>query len=198
MPSGYTSEIYDGDESFKNFVTRCAKDFGAYYHLRDEGIGAPLSKIDDGDVQYYTKSLDKSQTKYDEFTALSEDEQRVKWQEAMEEIRKANEKGIKRDNELAERYGKMLAKVIAWNVPDELKNLKDKMRKALEDSIDFDCGHRGYKIPEPGFEKWRDAQVDSLMRSIQYDQEHLELAKKRMAEQHAWHEMLMKAIEQFD
>jgi hypothetical protein len=198
MPSGYTSEIYDGDESFKNFVTRCAKDFGAYYHLRDEGIDAPLSKIDDWDVQYYTKSLDKSQTKYDEFTALSEDEQRVKWQEAMEQIRKANENGIKRDNELAERYGKMLAKVISWNVPDELKNLKDKMRKALEDSIDFDCGHRGYRIPEPGFEKWRDAQVDSLMRSIQYDQEHLELAKKRMAQQHAWHEMLMKAIEQFD
>lgn len=198
MPSGYTSEIYDGNESFKDFVTLCAKDFGAYYHLRDESRDTPLTKIDDWDVFHYQKSLDKAQTAYDEFTALSEDEQKALWQENLKEIREANEKADRQDTELAERYGKMLAKVIAWDVPAELKNLKDKMRSALEDSIRFDCGGRGYRLPEPEFDKWRDDKVSSLERSIKYDVEHLELAKKRMAEQHAWHDMLMEVMTQFD
>lgn len=196
MPNGYTAEIYDGDESFRKYVIRVAKSFGAYYHLREEGLDEPLSKIDDSDVLHYKQSLDNAQTKYDEFTALSEDEQKALWQEDLVRIREANHRAVVRDAELAERYGRMLGKVIVWNVPEELIELKKTMRKYLEESMDFDCGIGPvYQSDEPTFEKWLNDKVASFERDKSYYSERLEKTKKRLAEQHAWHEMLMKALE---
>jgi len=39
MPSGFTSDIYDGKKiTFKDFTLKCARAFGACIHLRDDPI----------------------------------------------------------------------------------------------------------------------------------------------------------------
>lgn len=43
MPSGYTSDIYHGkDVTFKEFALKCARNFGALMHMRDESLDTPI------------------------------------------------------------------------------------------------------------------------------------------------------------
>lgn len=199
MPNGYTAEIYDGDESFRKYVIRVAKDFGAYYHQRDGRLDDELTKIDDSDILYYTRKIDEAQTTYDNFTALSEEAQKELWQEDLEKIRAANARSVVRNTELAERYGRMLGKVVGWNVPDELSNLKKTMQKHLIESMNFDCGTGPvYQLEEPTFDKWLNDKVESLTRDMSYYAKELERSKKQFAEQHAWHQMLMDALKDID
>lgn len=193
MPNGYTAGIYEGDDSFKNYVTRVAKDFGAYYHQRDDGLDEPLKPLGDDSLLYHQRELDKAQTKYDDFTALDVNAQRKVWQEALKDVREANEKSNQEGIELASRYGELLAQTIAWTVPPELVNLKDKMRKYLEDSIDFDC-NVNYNLPEPDFDKWLREHLRSLEWGIEYHSKEVEREKKCIAEQREWHNLLMDAL----
>jgi hypothetical protein len=193
MASGYTHKLYDGEQEFGEFVLDCARAFGAYIHLRDEP-NAALSKIED-DTPRRMRSLDRAQEAYNEFTALSLEEQRELHKKYVVDTEKHNEKTKKHRLEVAERYGKMLAKVIAWDPPKELENLKDFMKEQLEGSINFDCKPYESRVLE--FDEWLDNQVRSLLRSIEYAEDDLEREKKRVKEQHAWHEALLKAAQQF-
>ncbi|UUG69481.1 hypothetical protein SEA_SHAM_180 [Streptomyces phage Sham] len=193
MASGYTSKLHDGEQEFSEFVLDCARAFGAYIHLRDEP-NAVLSKIED-DTPNRIRALDRAQQAYDEFTALSEDEQKEMHKEYVLRTRKYNEDSAKNRTEVAERYGRMLGKVIAWNPPKELENLKDFMKEQLESSIEFDCKPYEAKILE--FDEWLDNHVSHLLRSIEYAEDDIEKEKKRVKEQHAWHEALLKAAQQF-
>jgi len=193
MATGYTSKLYDGEQEFGEFVLDCARAFGAYIHLRDEP-NAVLSKIED-DTPNRIRALDRAQTAYDEFTALSEEEQKALHQEYVLSTQAYNRKNLQRRIDVAERYGKMLAKVIAWNPPEELENLKEFMKEQLEGSIEFDCKPWEAKVLE--FEEWRDDHVKHLLRMIERCEEDIEREKKRVKEQHAWHEALLKAAQQF-
>lgn len=199
MPNGYTSDIYDGNESFRNYAMNVAKAFGAYYHLRDESSDAPLSKLDSDSLHFYQKKLDDAQVAYDDFTALSLSEQKELWQEELVKIRKVNAESKVRNEELAARYSRMLGKVVAWNVPKELAGLKSTMRQYLIESMDFDCGTGPvYQMPEPTLDKWIDDKVRGLQRDIIYYTNSIEREKKRLAEQHAFHEALMDALKDMD
>lgn len=193
MATGYTSKLHDGEQEFSEFVLDCARAFGAYLHLRDEP-NAVLSKIDD-DTPRRLRALDNAQEEYNEFTALSVDEQKALYKKYVADTTKYNEDSKKKRLEIAERYGKMLAKVIAWNPPKELENLKEFMKEQLESSIDFDC--KPFESRVLDFGEWLAFTVDSLLRSIEYREKDVEREKKRVAEQHAWHEALLKAAKQF-
>jgi hypothetical protein len=193
MTTGYTSKLYDGEQEFSDFVMGCARAFGAYFHLRDEPNGS-LSKIEDRTPEMI-RNLDRVQEKYDEFTALSVDEQKRLHQDYVESTQAYNRKTEKRKREVADRYGRMLAKVIAWNPPKELENLKEFMKEQLESSIAFDCKHFESKVL--GFDEWLDDHVAHLLRCIENAEDDIESEKKRVKEQHAWHEALLKAAQQF-
>lgn len=193
MASGYTSELHDGDQSFEDFALGCARAFGAYIHLRDDANGTPLSKIEDRTADYQ-RALDKAQTKYDDFTALTEDEQRKVYEKYVEEMIEYNMDGQAKRQAISARYGMMLGKVIAWSVPKEIEPLREFMQKQLIDSIEFDCRFPALAVLP--FEEWLDDHVSHLLRSLDNAYSRLEREKKRVAEQHAFHEALMKAIKE--
>ncbi|QOI67552.1 hypothetical protein SEA_BEUFFERT_183 [Streptomyces phage Beuffert] len=193
MPSGYTAELYEGEQSFEDFVKKAARAMGAYMHLRDEPSDTPLTKRT-LDVSYYIQRIDKAQTEYDEFTAMSEDEQRGLYQKFLDNRKEYEVESNEQTDALAARYGEMLARVISWRVPDELDGLKDFMREQLEASINFDCGYRGVNLPTPTFEEWRDEKVDQLERDKVYYGKRMDEEKQRVKEQNEYHDALMKAL----
>jgi len=193
MATGYTSKLHDGEQSFSDFVLDCARAFGAYVHLRDN-LNTVTLQIEDR-TSTYAGYVDKSQTAYDNFTALTEDEQRQQYNKYVADMTKYYSDQKVKDAELAKRYGEMLGRVIAWNVPKELNNLKEFMKEQLERSIEFDC--KTYNFNAPTFEEWLDDKVSYLERSLRNDVESLEKEKKRITEARAWHEALLKAAQQF-
>lgn len=191
MATGYTHALNQGEQSFEDFVFGCAKAFGAYIHLRDEPSSAVLSKIED-DSARYELAIGTAQTHYDDFTALTEEEQREKYDKYVAEMTHWNEETKKSNRELSERYGRMLARVISWDAPKELSELQEFMKEQLESSIRFDCRGGNYRIQE--FDEWLDTKVRCLERAISSATERFEREKARVAEQHAWHDTLFKAV----
>lgn len=194
MASGYTHKLHEGEQEFSEFILDCARAFGAYIHLRDEPH-AVLSKINDCTADYQRR-VDRASEEYVEFTALSEFEQRDIYDKEIAEIEKHEKESRENKKAVAERYGKMLGKVLAWQAPKELENLKEFMKEQLESSIEFDC--KVYKSRIREFGDWLDDKVSYLERSIERAEEQVREEKKRVKEQHAWHEALLKAAKEFD
>src|SRR5665213_2401224 len=57
MPTGYTSKLYEGkDQSFNEFVMRCARAFGALITMRDDPSDAPIPDEFTAD-SYYSERI---------------------------------------------------------------------------------------------------------------------------------------------
>lgn len=189
MSSFYTEGIAEGNDSFFDYATLCAREFGAYHHMRDDEDDVLLYPLPDDEIIRQKKRLEDAQDEYDEFTARSEDSQRAVYET---ECRKRNaemQKENARRLVVLRRYSDMLGRVIAWDVPEKLSSLKGVMQKNIESSIQFDCSP--IKTTHPDFSDWRDAKVKSLERSIHYSAEALVLAKKQYEEMRDWHKTLM-------
>lgn len=145
MPTGYTAPIYEGEENFtfKKFVMRCARNFGALVEM----IGEPLDAEIDFDKcfqpsDYHKKALERVEKEYQEFL----DNPPTK-----EKLRKEYDKKVNNDFEkfleqrerkeaLRERYAAMLEQVKVWDPPTEEHNgLKVFMISQLQESMDYDC-----------------------------------------------------------
>jgi hypothetical protein len=72
MPTGYTSKLYNGEQSFYDFATYCMRQFGACVSLRDSGSCDIPDKIVKND--YYIKQAETMREELDLFKKLSRSE----------------------------------------------------------------------------------------------------------------------------
>jgi hypothetical protein len=137
MPSGYTSDIYNGKEvTFKDFALGCARAFGACVMQRDDPADEKPKIMPE--ESYHTEKLKN----LGEFKKPTEAE----FESYVKETIADYEKSIKEKNELKKRYSDILEKAKNWQPPTkEHERLKAFMIEQLADSSSFDCGVSFYE-----------------------------------------------------
>ncbi|MED1789090.1 hypothetical protein P4V47_16630 [Brevibacillus laterosporus] len=187
MPTGYTSSIYDGENvSVKEYISTCARAFGAYVLVRDEPLN---KKVPDEFLPspYHKKQLEKAKTDLEKFSAMTlEEAELIIGEEHKKEVeRKSNV--YTKQLDLSNRYKKMLEEVREWQPPTkEHSTLKAFCVKQLVDSLNYDCTSLEKIFNEtvkPTPEEWLHKRVNSCLADIEYHlkkwEEEIEQTNKR-------------------
>lgn len=73
MPSGYTCGVQeDKITDAKDFILSCSREFGAFIHMRDDGLNTEIKYREVGD--YYPRKLEEVKREFEEFKQLSDDD----------------------------------------------------------------------------------------------------------------------------
>jgi hypothetical protein len=193
MPTGYTSDLYSGkDVEFNDFVLACARGMGAFIHQRDDSMHEKPTPII-LDVSMQKNQIDKLQQEYDDFTALTVEDQHALYGDYVIESEKREQESEVRRKAVRKSYTDMLAKVLFWEVPAELQSLKEFMESQLRESIDFDT--RKFKGSIPTFSEWQNSKTDGVLKSIDHWENSIIEEERRVRAQNNYYTLLMRALE---
>lgn len=201
MPSGYTSEIYNGKEvSGKDFIMQCARAFGATIMMRDEPLDKPIPEAFEPD-SYYSQQIEKANQRLRdvELISLAEAEARAEadYNAAVQEHSEALAKRLS----CRERYERTLNEVRQWQPPTpEHVNLKDFCIKQIEESMRFDCSTDYYTQNPPRrktAQEWLDAQRQQALQDITYHAQELTKEIQRTNERNQWIKDLRESLGHF-
>lgn len=187
MPTGYTAPIEEGI-SFKDFVLRCAKAFGACVTLRDDPMDAPIPdefRISD----YHEKALAAANSKAQELDGMTlEQAEKMAAAEHAAEMKRRQEYKEK-NAALMVKYQDMLTQVEAWDPPTadhyELKNF---MEKQIRESMRFDGPHSYYDEPVKRLTgvEWLEQTRERLFKDIEYQSAEHAKEVERVRVRNAW------------
>lgn len=187
MPTGYTSEIYDGKNvSFKDFALGCARAFGALISMREEPSDA---KIPDEfkPSDHHDKELKKAIKELEIIKSLTD--KQVGERALNEHINAVKEydKYLEENSKLKARYTNMLEQVRAWKAPSsEHNDFKKFMIEQLQSSIEHDCRYNR-EIPRlQSVSEWRRTAIDSAQWSVDYHREEKTKEIERCAGRTKW------------
>lgn len=169
MPTGYTSDLYDGkDVSFEDFTLSCARAFGYWVHQRDEGFDQKprIRQVD----TYYLNSVAQDKKALRDWKAMSDDEKYDQWRDYADKTEARNAEYARETRERTARFQAMHDKVEAWDAPEGLENLKTFMKEQL--SYDIRDEPTPSEVME--FDEWVDNHEQFLVRSLTYSQERLD------------------------
>lgn len=199
MPTGYTSDIYDGkDISFKDFVLQCARAFGACINQRDEDmrVKPKKQKLD----SYHLKELIKAKKELSEFNKKTIDNLKIEFENYKKNTLKQYEDSLSKRSKLADRYKKYIELSEKWNPPtSEHQGLKNFIINQLQESLNFDCGGDYYnrsinELNNLKFEKWLADKKEMLEKDVIYHKDGYEKDVKRIKEQNKWINELYKSL----
>lgn len=151
MPTGYTSELYEGKKiTFQKFAMNCARAFGALVMMRDDDRDAKIPdefKPSDHSLQR-KKQAERGLKAVSAWSAEdAKREAQASYDKAMVEYKTTKTSHLA----LATRYQAMLAEVKKWNPPtQDHQGLKKFMIEQLETSLEDDC----YEPDMPKLEHW--------------------------------------------
>ena len=194
MPTGYTSDIYNGkDVSFNDFALKCARAFGACIEQRDDDPNDKPKLIEKTKDSYNIEKL-KEAKKWKKPTKAEFDAYVKK------QITYYNDQ-IDKQNKLTVRYQKMLDKANDWTPPTkEHEGLKKFMIEQLTGSLDFDCSSDYYQrelnnIKQLTYNQYVKNMRDSNKRDIEYHTNELKKDNERIDNRNAWISALYKSLE---
>lgn len=198
MPSGYTSTLHDGEQSFPDFALTCARAFGALITLRDESIDAPIPDTIEPST-WAAEQAEKDRARIAEIEAWTEveadDAAHRAWHSAWT---RWNAGRAEREARKA-RYEAMIAQVEAWEppTPDHLE-MKRFMLDQLAESLRFDCG---YEAPEPvemTGDEYRLAEWERAQRDLGRAEAEQQKENERAASRTAWLAALRQSLEEVE
>lgn len=124
MPTGYTADLMEKGQTFKEFIMRCARNFGACIMMRDEPFDAPIPE-EFKPSDYHPKEFDKAQKELERLLAMN-NEEKVQF-------------GIDERAKEVDRYS-------AWLLKEEEQNRRLKaMRRSVQDWEPPTSDHKGLK-----------------------------------------------------
>lgn len=136
MPTGYTHIIEDRDDvTFREFIWRCARAFGACVMQRDSGLDAPVV-LTDKPSSYHQDSIARALELKDSILKASDEsllaKEEIRYSDAVEAWQRALEEGAHK----SAKYAAMLEQVRAWKPPTpEHNGLRDFMISQIMDSV---------------------------------------------------------------
>lgn len=194
MPTGYTSDIYEGKNiSFRDFALKCARAFGACIEQRDDDLNDKPKLIEKTKDNYHITKLNEA--KNWKKPTKAEFDTYVKKQTAF-----CNEK-LDKQNKLKTSYQKMLHKANNWTPPTkEHEGLKKFMIEQLNGSLDFDCSNDYYereleKLQNYTYKEYVKDMSDSNKRDIAYYTEQLKKENERVDNRNEWISALYKSLD---
>lgn len=191
MPTGYTADLYEGeDQSFEAFALSCARNFGALILMRDEAPDAPIPRFEPS--PHHQEEIDKLTERHQK---LSDPDTAARMHAtAVEDAAAANRKSARLSRERAQRYGAMLGAARSWDPPSpDHAGLKDFMIKQLEESIEHDC--RTYAVEvEPDPVEWARQERVRAEQRISRAKERLTEDIRRTRERNDWVDKLRASL----
>ena len=204
MPTGYTADIEKGI-SFKEYATKCLRNFGATINLREEPWDTPITKetiCGSGDMSHYNKELEDAKQKLERFNRLTEEQKRIDFEnEKSEKINRYNGY-IQEKLELKKKYLQMLEKVKLFQPPtDDHVALKNFMENQIHDSIEWDCKLNFYyevieKANNKTFEDYLREKEESLLEDIEFREKVIRDNTDRNDSRWEWIEKALKSIDE--
>lgn len=196
MPTGYTSDIYEGKEiSTKEFIMKCARAFGANISIREEGLDFDIPVYEPSD--YHLKSIEKAKLSIEKLSTKTDEEIQKEIDDNYEKRLKENQEIIQKKVDLEKRYSKMLEEVRNWTPPtDEHVKLKEYAINQLLDSIYHDCDTKYYEqeIEKETVDEYRVSRMkyltEDLERSIESHKKEIESVNKR----NEWNRLLKESL----
>jgi hypothetical protein len=194
MPTGYTNELYKGEQSFRDFVLTCARAFGAAIHMRDEALEPTLrpQEIE----PYYAERLEASKRRLEELNALTPEQALARSNaEFEEEIASSNKYAAELAGQNA-RYMAMLQKVMYWEPPTaDHRELKNFMIDQLKKSVEWDCRSTSpsERSKKSGTE-WLRGAKDRASQDVEYYQSAIKKEVERVEKANQWIAELLKAL----
>lgn len=194
MPTGYTAELYNGDEiSFEEFVWNCARGFGALVHMREDPKHAPI-QFEDPPSSYYADRIAALGAQISEAESWSAEEAEAAALEAYTKEVAAHEARTQKVARLRERYEAMRAQVAAWTPPTpDHEGLRDFMLNQIQTSAEVDCvvGPRPTQRPGPAF---REESLENLQSELANARKAQADEQRRAQERKAWLEALHASV----
>lgn len=194
MPTGYTSVLYDGEQSLRDYAFRCARGIDYLFALRDQSLDAGLPHEIKRST-YYDDKLTDARAELDRILDLSDEEANSEAEKEYKELVRANQEA--NDISLARkyRYGMMARDVKAWEPPAALKSLKKFMLDQLEESSS-DCATYNYEIKRLTAAQYKTKKVENILKDIEYYSNHILDEKERISETNRWLKILHKAFDE--
>jgi hypothetical protein len=188
MPTGYTSDLYDGkQQTFEEFAMQCARAFGALVEMREDPPDAPIpDEFKPSD--YRVKALATARADLAGVEAWTLEEAQAASEASYKQALARYAEGLDEAGARRERYEDMLAKVEAWEPPTpDHQGLKDFMAQQLRESIDFDCNTDYYQQPEKlSGADFKAQAVEAAKRQVEYHETELAKERERADQRTAW------------
>lgn len=186
MPTGYTSDLYEGRPvTFVEFALKCARDFGACVSMRDEPLDTPIPEAFEPSP-YYRQALEEAEARLATLTAMKLEEMEAAYLQARAKELTEYEALRKRSHELRARYTAMLAQVKAWTPPTpDHQHFKEFMRQQLVESLNFDTGEWSLPV-DRGAQAWWEDQVAHAARWRDDAEEAEQKERERVQSRNEW------------
>lgn len=206
MPTGYTCDIEKGI-SFKEYATKCMRNFGALINMRDEPWDTPITKekvSPPTSSSYHQTELEKAEKELEEFKLKSDEQLQKDFEQHVASEVERYEGYIKEKKELKKKYLEMLNKVYSFEPPtEEHESFHKFMIEQITGSIEHDCNLKYYqeeleKYQNLTFEDYVDKKLKSINWNIDYHGVEAEKEKNRTDGRWEWVEAAMKAIEEVE
>lgn len=191
MPNGYTSDIYNGkDVTLKEFALKCARNFGALIHMRDESLDAPI-RLKNLEDSYHKKRIEQLESELENLKSNPKSIEDLEKEYELEilKIKAEDEKRNKEIIDLKSRYESLLKQVEAWIPPtNEHINLKNFMIRQLTESIEFDCIEYSQLKYFPSKEDWIKEKLSNsrLYKDLEYHKTEFEKYKSHTIKSNEW------------
>lgn len=166
MPNGFTSALYDGDQSLRDYLMGVGRGMSFSIMQRDEGNG-PVRLLDEKS-SWYSKALREAQQRLDYLIDMTTDQIVAQCSKEYSEACSSWKKYNEEQDAIKSRYEYMLAQVEEWNCPPVLSSTKESAIKYIEESLDYDCKHY---TPQPqNFtpEEWHEREIKNTKDNIEY------------------------------
>jgi len=198
MPTGYTSEIYNGQEvSGKEFLMKCARAFGACVEMRDAGMDALIPE-EFKPSTYHAEEIEKVRIKLIEYQNMTNEEIKQAIEYEYNSKIKYNKEKIEEYKQMKNRYLKTLQEIEIWTppTPDHI-GLKKFAIEQIKKSIEFDCNYSYYEkeeIKKPISEEWINNKINKCEEDIKYHTKKNEEEIKRIEERNKWIKDLRESL----
>jgi len=197
MATGYTDTIKDGI-TFKQFVLKCARAFGACIEMRDESMEVPIPDKFEPST-YHLEALKKAEKELSEASNMSLEDAGEKALNEYNKRKNEYKESIRKNTVLEEKYNSMLKQVEKWIPPTaEHIGIKEFMTQQITSSIDFDCGDYYEKalreLKKSSGSEWKKQRIDSAVYDITYHTRELEKEKRRAEERTSWIKALRESL----
>lgn len=199
MPTGYTAELCERDQSFEEFALRCSRAFGALIEMRDDPLDAPIPEAFKPS-DYLTNALASAKAELARLSSMNEEEAERWGSEQKSRYIALRRESLAKTLAIRNRLGEMVEKVVKWEPPtSEHRELKEFMLEQLRSTIKYD-GNTSYcesdiaaaeaKSPQL---YWIDAQ-QSAKRNVAYYTEEITKEEKRYKSRNAWLRQLRDSL----
>ena len=168
MPTGYTSTLHDGDQTFHDFAMDCARAFGALIEMRDAPRDAEIPDRFEPWTEYHDERIEKATSLLAELDAMPPVEAQRRADAEYEESASRVAEAYSKADAIRGRYEAMRMEVEAWDPPTANHvEMKRFMLDQLARSIKSDCSTGWLKTPEPktGTE-WVEAQRETALHDL--------------------------------